>query len=99
MIARSPVNTILKSLRALSAFSGASWRLLPERFKSASLRFKIAFFVVILLTCTSLVLCIMTVQIMNSYIWRKSSRGGNPWERVSRPRRDIISSQGCSCPR
>ena len=39
-----------------------------ERYRSISLRFKIALFVVILLTCTSFVLSIITVQIMNNYL-------------------------------
>jgi len=42
--------------------------LMTQRYRSASLRFKIAFFVVILLTSTSFILCIVTVQIMNNYI-------------------------------
>src|SRR5512138_290983 len=42
--------------------------LVRKRFRSASLRFKIAFFVVILLTCTSFALCIITVQVMNKYV-------------------------------
>lgn len=41
---------------------------MSKRFHSASLRFKIAFLTVILLTGTSFVLCIMTIQIMNNYI-------------------------------
>lgn len=46
------------------------------RFRSASLRFKIAFFVVILLTSTSFVLCIITVQIMNNYVLNEIIKRG-----------------------
>jgi putative nucleotidyltransferase with HDIG domain len=42
--------------------------LMRERFRSASLRFKIAFLVVTLLACISFALCIITVQIMNKYM-------------------------------
>ena len=76
MIVRSSANSILAFFRALPAFSRASCRLLSRRLKSASLRFKIAFFVVILLTCTSFVLCIMTVQIMNGYILEEIIKRG-----------------------
>jgi HD-GYP domain-containing protein (c-di-GMP phosphodiesterase class II) len=51
----------------LRLFQAASV-LMTRRFQSASLRFKIAFFTVVLLTSTSLVLCVVTVQITNSYI-------------------------------
>ena len=50
--------------------------LLKAGFRSASLRFKIAFFVVVLLTCTSFVLCIITVQIMNSYVLNEIIKRG-----------------------
>lgn len=46
------------------------------RLRSASLRFKIAFFVVILLTSTSFVLCIITVQIMNNYVLNEIIKRG-----------------------
>jgi putative nucleotidyltransferase with HDIG domain len=46
------------------------------RFRSSSLRFKIAFFVVILLTCTSFALCIITVQIMNNYVLNEIIKRG-----------------------
>ena len=47
-----------------------------ERFQSASLRFKITFCVVILLTATSFVLCVITVQIMNNYILNEIIKRG-----------------------
>ncbi len=50
--------------------------LISQSFRSASLRFKIAFFTVILLTCTSFVLCIMTVQIMNDYMLNEMIKRG-----------------------
>ncbi|MEJ2657420.1 MAG: HD domain-containing protein [Desulfobacterales bacterium] len=49
---------------------------MPQRYRSASLRFKIAFFVVILLTSTSFILCIITVQIMNNYILNEIIKRG-----------------------
>ncbi len=39
-----------------------------ERYGAISLRFKIAFFVVVLMTCTSFILSLITVQIMNRYL-------------------------------
>ncbi|MFO7568720.1 MAG: HD domain-containing protein [Smithellaceae bacterium] len=42
--------------------------IIRERYRSISLRFKIALFVVILMTCTSFVLSIITIQIMNDYL-------------------------------
>jgi HD-GYP domain-containing protein (c-di-GMP phosphodiesterase class II) len=50
--------------------------LMGLRLRSASLRFKIAFFVVILLTCTSFALCIITVQIMNNYVLNEIIKRG-----------------------
>jgi len=46
----------------------SAWIPVKRRYRSASLRFKIAFFVVLLLTSTSFILSIITVQIMNNYI-------------------------------
>jgi putative nucleotidyltransferase with HDIG domain len=63
----------------LSLFSGliqTTSLLMKERFRSASLRFKIAFFVVLLMTSTSLVLCFITVQIMNNYILNEIIKRG-----------------------
>ncbi len=64
--------------------------LMKERFRSSSLRFKIAFFVVILLTSTSFALCIITVQIMNNYILNEIIKRG---ESVSK---SIAASAGYS---
>ncbi|MEJ2721552.1 MAG: HD domain-containing protein [bacterium] len=41
---------------------------IAQRFRSSSLHFKIAFFTVVLLTCTSLILFVITLQITNNYI-------------------------------
>ncbi len=62
--------------RALLKFFKAALELMSQRYRSANLRFKIAFFTVILLTTTSLVLCIMTVQIMNNYILNEIIKRG-----------------------
>jgi len=63
-------------IRALLRLIRAPLAIMSERFKSASLRFKIAFFTVILLTGTSLVLCIMTIQIMNNYVLNEIIKRG-----------------------
>jgi putative nucleotidyltransferase with HDIG domain len=63
---------------------------MKERFRSASLRFKIAFFVVLLMTSTSFVLCFVTVQIMNNYILNEIIKRG---ESVSK---SIAASAGYS---
>ena len=77
----------------LSLFSGliqTTSLLMKERFRSSSLRFKIAFFVVLLLTSTSFVLCFITVQIMNNYILNEIIKRG---ESVSK---SIAASAGYS---
>jgi len=51
-------------------------RLAARRCRSASLRFKIAFFVVLLLTSTSFVLSLVTVQIMNNHILNEILKRG-----------------------
>ena len=63
-------------LRGLLNFFHASVLLMARRYRSASLRFKIAFFVVILLTSTSFILSIITVQIMNNYILNEIIKRG-----------------------
>lgn len=50
--------------------------LISKSLRCASLRFKIVFFTVILLTCTSFVLCIMTIQFMNDYILNEIIKRG-----------------------
>jgi HD-GYP domain-containing protein (c-di-GMP phosphodiesterase class II) len=47
-----------------------------HRFRSSSLHFKIAFFTVVLLTCTSLVLFMITVRITNDYILNEIIKRG-----------------------
>ena len=63
-------------LQSLLKFLQALLLLMSQRFRSASLRFKIAFFTVILLTCTSFLLCLMTVKIMNNYILNEIIKRG-----------------------
>ena len=55
-------------LHALLGPLHAALSLMTQRYRSASLRFKFAFLVIILLTSTSFILCFITVQIMNNYI-------------------------------
>ena len=62
--------------RLLSGFLQTALLLIRKRFRSASLRFKTAFFVVVLLTCTSFVLCIITVQVMNKYVLNEIIKRG-----------------------
>jgi len=85
---------IIRKIAAnLGLFSGliqTTSLLMKERFQSASLRFKIAFFVVLLMTSTSLVLCFITVQIMNNYILNEIIKRG---ESVSK---SIAASAGYS---
>jgi HD-GYP domain-containing protein (c-di-GMP phosphodiesterase class II) len=61
---------------ALLKLFKAALLLMSQRYRSANLRFKIAFFTVILLTTTSLVLCILTVQIMNNHILNEIIKRG-----------------------
>ncbi len=63
-------------LHALLRFFRAILLSMTQRYRSASLRFKIAFLVVILLTSTSFVLSIITVQIMNNYIMNEIIKRG-----------------------
>lgn len=63
-------------LHTLLKFFKAALLLMSQRYRSANLRFKIAFFTVILLTSTSFILCIMTVQIMNNYILNEIIKRG-----------------------
>jgi HD-GYP domain-containing protein (c-di-GMP phosphodiesterase class II) len=73
---RSFTLKIIAYLHALLKFFQAALLLMTQRYRSASLRFKIAFFVVILLTSTSFILCIITVQIMNNYILNEIIKRG-----------------------
>ena len=50
--------------------------LIAKGYRCASLRFKIAFFVVILLTSSSALLCFITVKIMNNYILNEVIKRG-----------------------
>lgn len=63
-------------LQALLKFFHAALHLMTQQYRSASLRFKIAFFVVILMTSTSFALSIVTVQIMNNYILNEIIKRG-----------------------
>lgn len=59
---------IVSAVSLPAGFVKAMFRLIRKRYRYISLRFKIAFFVVILMTCTSFVLSIITVQVMNDYL-------------------------------
>jgi putative nucleotidyltransferase with HDIG domain len=67
---------ITSTFRLLSGLIQTALLLIRERYRSVSLRFKIAFFVVILLTCTFFVLSIITVQIMNSHLQNEIIKRG-----------------------
>jgi putative nucleotidyltransferase with HDIG domain len=84
------IRRIAANLGLFSGLIQTTSLLMKERFQSASLRFKIAFFVVLLMTSTSLVLCFITVQIMNNYILNEIIKRG---ESVSK---SIAASAGYS---
>lgn len=63
-------------LHALLKLFRATMQLMVQRYQAASLRFKFAFLVVVLLTSTSFILCILTVQIMNNYILNEIIKRG-----------------------
>jgi HD-GYP domain-containing protein (c-di-GMP phosphodiesterase class II) len=62
--------------RPFSLYPRAAWISIAQRFRSSSLHFKIAFFTVVLLTCTSLVLFVITLQITNDYILNEIIKRG-----------------------
>jgi HAMP domain-containing protein len=76
MSSKGSVKNALSYLHALKKLLDAFLFLMMQRFRSASLRFKIAFLTVVLLTGTSLALCIMTIQIMNNYILNEIIKRG-----------------------
>ena len=84
------IRRIAANLGLFSGLIQTTSLLMKERFRSASLRFKIAFFVVLLMTSTSFVLCFVTVQIMNNYILNEIIKRG---ESVSK---SIAASAGYS---
>lgn len=63
-------------LRALIQLLRSASTSISRRFRSSSLRFKIAFFTVVLLTGTSLVLFTITVRITNDYILNEVIKRG-----------------------
>ena len=67
---------ITSTFHLLSGLIQATLLLIREGFRSLSLRFKIAFFVVILLTCTSFVLSLITVHIMNGHLQNEIIKRG-----------------------
>ena len=73
---RSSARKPTLQLRGLHRSLQAGLLGVKQGYRSASLSFKIAFFVVILLTSTSLVLSIVTVQIMNNYILNEITKRG-----------------------
>ena len=70
------IRRVTSSFRLILRLIMSTVLLMGLRFRSSSLRFKIAFFVVILLTCTSFALCIITVQIMNNYVLNEIIKRG-----------------------
>ena len=70
------VHKITRYLHALVKLFQATLQLMSQRLRSASLRFKIAFFTILLLTGTSFILCIMTIQIMNDYVLNEIIKRG-----------------------
>ena len=73
---RSFTLKVVSYLHALLRFLQSALLLITQRFRSANLRFKIAFFTVVLLTSTSFVFCIITVHIMNNYILNEIIKRG-----------------------
>ncbi len=73
---RSIALKTISYLHAIIEFFQTTVLLVTQKLRSVSLRFKITFFVVILLTGSSLVLCIITVQIMNNYILNEVIKRG-----------------------
>ena len=73
---QATARSVVTYIQALLKLARATARLMTERFRSASLRYKIAFFVLLLLTSTSFVLCFITVQIMNNYILNEIIKRG-----------------------
>ena len=67
---------IASAFRLFSGLIQNTLLLMREGYRSVSLRFKIAFFVVILMTCTSFGLYIITVQIMNNYLQNEIIKRG-----------------------
>lgn len=70
------VHGITRYLQALVKLFQATLQLMSQRLRSASLRFKIAFFTILLLTGTSFILCILTIQIMNDYVLNEIIKRG-----------------------
>ena len=74
---RRPSALIKKSYPTpMRRFFQTAWHKVQQSYRSASLRFKITLLVVILLTSTSFVLSIVTVQIMNNYILNEIIKRG-----------------------
>ncbi len=85
------------NLRLLSGSAKTTLRLMQERFRSASLRFKIALLAVILLSCTSIALCIITVQIVNKYVLSEIvKRGESVGKHITTLAKDTLSSRDVS---
>jgi len=68
--------SITSVFRLFSGLIQNTFLLMREGYRSVSLRFKIAFFVVVLMTCTSFGLYIITVQIMNNYLQNEIIKRG-----------------------
>ncbi len=76
VVVNSFANRIAAFVYTRLRFLKCAVRLIKQRCQSLSLRFKITFFVVLLLTATSFVLSIITVQIMNKYILNEILKRG-----------------------
>lgn len=72
----SPLRSIEAAFRALLEHVQDALVLMTQRLRFASLRFKIAFFTVVLLTSTSFILCMTTVQITNNYMQNEIIKRG-----------------------
>ena len=58
----------LVTVQSPSRLAKGAGRRIRAGYRSLSLRFKIALFVVVIMTCTSFVLSLLTVEIMNNYL-------------------------------
>ncbi|MFO7568360.1 MAG: HD domain-containing protein [Smithellaceae bacterium] len=74
-------NKIISYFSARTESFQSALQLMARRCRSATLRFKIAFFVVLLLTTTSFILSIVTVKIMNNYILNEIIKRGESVEK------------------
>ena len=67
---------IISRSRAIFGFFRSAWLSVTQRFRSSSLRFKITFFTVVLLTSTSFVLFMVTIRITHDYVLNEVIKRG-----------------------